>query len=200
MKDLVTSKFKKGEGHIGSAVTAYPIIRQIYNTKGKRDIFILSSGHAGMALYQVLKEEGVIKDYSKLGLHPVRNPSKGILASTGSLGHGLPIALGMALANTKRDVHCLITDGECMEGSIWETLIIADRLGVNNLIIHVNANGWGGYDAINLNKLQARLDTFNLDIRVYYTDSDLPHAKGLDAHYQPFTKESYETAICSTTA
>lgn len=209
--------------HLGSCLSSVDIMHTIYEHKQKEDIFILSSGHAGMALYVVLEKQGLLKneDIKKLNIHPDRDFNKGIHASSGSLGHGLPIALGMALANRKRNVYCLISDGECTEGSIWESLRIASDLKLDNLKITVNANGWGAYDSINLEILFSRLKSFGLhsvkvnghDVEVLKgsykiktnnkpllvfakTSSDqLPFLKEQDAHYYVMNDEDYKLAM-----
>lgn len=117
-----------------------------------QDIFILSKGHGAMAQYAVLESLGlmtqedimsVCQPGSKFGGHPDRgNP--GVIASTGSLGHGLPIALGIAIAANTRHEKCevllVMSDGEFMEGSVWESLLLAPSLFVKNLTIFVDHN------------------------------------------------------------
>jgi len=194
-KRVITIKYKTKENHIGSCLTAVPIIEEIYNRMETGDKFILSSGHAGVGLYAVLEERGLIpknKIY-KLESHPHRNEKYEIWASTGSLGHGIGIAVGMAL--TGIEVYCLLTDGECAEGSVWEALTIAEDNSLCNIHIYVNANGWGGLGSIDVDMLEKRLKTFNLDIQVIRTNSDFGEFKNLDSHYKSLTKEQYEKLI-----
>src|SRR5208337_2145953 len=121
--DLV---YKYKEGHLGSCLTALPIIYNIYKDKKPDDIFILSSGHAAIAWYLVLEYFNVTKSadilYEKHGVHPNLDIDNGISCSAGSLGHGLGISIGIALAQPNIRVHCLISDGEAAEGSIYESL------------------------------------------------------------------------------
>src|SRR6266498_2327336 len=108
--------------HLGSCLSAVDLIDAIYSIKKSKDKFILSNGHAAVAWYVVLEKYGYIKDkqfYKKLHIHPDRNPKVDIHVSTGSLGQGLPIALGMALSDRKTTIYCMLSDGECAEGSIW---------------------------------------------------------------------------------
>lgn len=111
-----------------------------------RDRFVLSKGHGPVALYAVLADKGFFpaEELTRfmswdgmLGAHPDRRKVPGIEVSTGSLGHGLPMAVGMALALRAKGgdqrVYCLIGDGECNEGSIWEAALLAGDLGVANL-------------------------------------------------------------------
>jgi transketolase len=154
--------------HLGSCLSAIDIIDAIYSVKKKKDIFVLSNGHAGIAWYVVLEKFGYIKDpkiIKKFNIHPDRNPKYDIHVSTGSLGQGLPIALGMALADKKKSVYCMLSDGECAEGSVWEALrVIADQK-VHNLKIVVNANGWSAYDTVHLPTLKRRFKAFGFTVK-----------------------------------
>jgi len=154
---------KYGTSHISSCMTAAKLIDDIYAFKKPDEPFVLSNGHAGLALYCALeKYEG--KDADKLflkhGVHPNRDKKDGIWCSGGSLGHGLPIALGMALADRMRNVYCLTSDGEWAEGSMWEALRIASELMVSNLTILVNANGFSAYKALDLDRLEWQIAGF----------------------------------------
>lgn len=206
--------------HIGSCLSAVDLIDAVYKTKRNQEKFILSNGHAGIALYAILEKNGLIKNSqitTKLNIHPDRNPSIGIEVSSGSLGQGLPIALGMALASKKENIYCMISDGECMEGSIWEALRLVSEKKVNNLKIILNSNGWGAYDPINANLLTKRLKGFGMDvikinghnikiickalvmrtakkpILIFAQTSveQFPFLKGQDAHYHHMTKQDY---------
>lgn len=195
-KRILEVKYKTNENHIGSCLSALPIIEKIYEKMEKNDRFILSSGHAGVALYVVLEDRKILPKnvIYKLESHPKRNEKHKIWASTGSLGHGIGIAVGMALTGT--EVHCLLSDGECAEGSVWEALYIADELGLNNLHIYVNANGWGGVDKIDTDRLSRRLFLLDLDISFIRTNSNFGPHRGLDAHYKSLTKKQYEALVC----
>ena len=104
--------------HIGSCLSAAGPIEAIYTTKKPDEPFILSNGHAALALYCVLERWAfgdAEKMYKKHGTHPNRDKKNGIWASTGSLGHGVGIAVGYALSNKNRLVYVLTSDGECAE-------------------------------------------------------------------------------------
>lgn len=209
--------------HIGSCLSSVDLIDAVYKTKKNDEKFILSNGHAGMALYIVLQKYGKIKDANVIKdfyIHPNRNIASEIHVSTGSLGQGLPIALGMAFANRNKDIYCLISDGECAEGSIWETLRIATDKKVYNLKIILDANGWGGYDPVESETLKRRLEAFGLNViqvnghnidevskalktPIYekpllvfaHTSVDqFPFLKGQDAHYYVMKPEDYNLA------
>lgn len=197
------------------------MINAVYKVKKKYEKFILSSGHAGIALYAVLEKNKILSTSltNKLNIHPDRNQRNGIDVSSGSLGHGLPIALGMALANKNRNVYCLISDGECTEGSIWETLKIASYKKVSNLKIILNVNGWGAYDPIDSQALYKQIKAYNFDLiktdghnlngltkillKKYAkplfvfakTQSDqFPFLKDQDAHYYVMNSNDYKLA------
>ena len=132
-------------GHIGSCLTTVPILDYIYKNKKKDDIVVLSAGHAGIALYVALeKYEGKDAEmlYKKHGVHPNRDVENNIHVYTGSLGSGITIAVGYAIADRTRDVHVIISDGECAEGSVWESLAYIRNAGLTNCKIHVNVNGY----------------------------------------------------------
>ncbi len=117
-----------------------------------RDTFLLSKGHGSLAQYLVLEELGILpreeldrfcRPGGKLGTHPDYG-LPGIEAATGSLGHGLPIAIGMALADKRleadRVMYVVMSDGELQEGSVWEAMMLAPTLGLNNLVAVVDLN------------------------------------------------------------
>ncbi|MCR4323985.1 MAG: transketolase [Nanoarchaeota archaeon] len=145
--------------HIGSMLSIADILAYLFYEEIKEGgRFVLSKGHASLALYSVLYDKKYIskeelKTYCKNGSLLIGHLSyrvPGVDISTGSLGHGLSMAAGMALANKingKGDkVYCLLGDGECQEGSIWEALIFASTNNLKNLIILVDANKLQGYD------------------------------------------------------
>lgn len=174
--------------HLGSCFTALPIIYGIFKIKKPEDKFVLSSGHAGLALYVVLEHFYGVNAESLLekhGIHPERDLENHIDASTGSLGLGITIASGMALARPDIDIYCLISDGECAEGSVWEALRFLDENKINNIKIHANINGWAAYKKVDVNKLTNRLISFFPDIDLHFTDvnSTVEFETPLSAHY-----------------
>lgn len=123
-----------------------------------KDLFIMSKGHGCMSQYVILEDLGIITSEELdryctpegiLGAHPDRgNP--GIEASTGSLGHGMGLSVGMAYAerlkNTDTKVYALLSDGELQEGSSWEGVMMAANLKLENLIVFIDMNDFGGMD------------------------------------------------------
>lgn len=144
-KKLLKHVFEKKMTHVGSALSCLDTINYLYkNVMNQDDIFILSKGHGAIALYTVLEEHGKKPEWV---MHPEIDEKNGIYATTGSLGHGLPIAIGRAYARKlagKGRVFVLLGDGEMAEGSVWESLILANRLKLGNLFIFVDWNKYGG--------------------------------------------------------
>ena len=162
--DLAVGVGKKGI-HIGSAMSVVEILCVLYKDvmhydpkngeDPERDYFVLSKGHAYTALYAVLckagyfDEETLKANFMTNGglfpVHPVRNTMYGIEFSGGSLGTGISYAVGKALALKKRGknnrVYCLVGDGECNEGSVWEALMSAVQLKLDNLTVIIDKNG-----------------------------------------------------------
>jgi len=194
-KRIIQISYEQGLSHIGSCLTAVNIIDEIYRQKKSSDKFVLSSGHAHLA-HLVVREK--YEGYKIGRIHDIHcNTKDGCDISTGSLGQGLPIAVGMALAERDKEVYCLISDGECTEGSIWEALRISDEQKLFNLHVYVNANGYGAYRTLDLELLQARINLFNL--RVIFRKTKLPDwqfiADPQEYHYKVLNKQEYEEAI-----
>jgi len=198
-KRILEIAYKHKLSHLGSYLSAVDIIDEIYKSKNKEDIFILSSGHAALALYAALeKYEG--KDAEKLflkhGGHPHRDEDDGIYCSTGSLGLGITVAVGRALANKNRKVHVLISDGESAEGSVWEALRFIQESNLTNIEVYVNVNGYAAYDKVNVKYLVDRLETFLPSINIRYTNvNQYPFLRGLNAHYHVMSEEDYKTTL-----
>lgn len=187
-KDVVRMH-RKGSG-VGSALSAADILAAIYfdvmNVRTpddpERDRFILSKGHGVAALYAALAHRGFferdllasfLEDGSPLTGHPTAGKVPGVDVSTGSLGHGLPIAAGLALA-AKRDgrsyrTFVLLGCGEMQEGSVWEAAILASRFQLDNLIAIVDANNLQGYDRTDdiqpVKTIAPKLDAFGWAVR-----------------------------------
>lgn len=162
--EIVQMIKRSGEGHIPSSFSIVDVIEYIYGNElnynknnlfwKDRDYFILSKGHGCAALYVVLKKYGILSDsdienYGTaegiLGGHPDTTRIPGVEASTGSLGHGFPSAVGLALGlrilNQENRVFVLVGDGECHEGTIWEAAHVANNLQLGNLCVIVDWNG-----------------------------------------------------------
>jgi len=175
--------------HIAPAFSCLEILDTIFFGLMRReadgsspDTFLLSKGHGAMAQYVVLEELGIMtkadldgycKPHGHLGAHPDYG-LPGIEASTGSLGHGLPMALGICLANTESrltsSTYVVLSDGELMEGSNWEAIMAAINLNIRDLTIFVDLNGFVSATPIssrhpNLLPLERKFSAFGWDVR-----------------------------------
>ncbi len=135
-----------GGYHYGGCFSATEILIALFDhVMTDEDEFILSKGHACWPYYVLLREKGL---KPKLEGHPSRDPHNGVAASTGSLGHGLPIGVGRALArkilNKPGRVFVLMGDGECQEGTTWESMLIAAHHKLDNLRVIIDRNGIQG--------------------------------------------------------
>ena len=151
IKKVVEGSKKYKLGHCGSALSCLDIVDCLYKDVLKEDdLFILSKGHGSMALYSVLEQYGHKQEWA---MHPELNENKGIYATTGSLGHGLPIGVGRAFAKKLKNkpgrVYVLMGDGEMAEGSVWESLILAKTLKLDNLTALIDHNKYGAVYRIN---------------------------------------------------
>jgi transketolase len=135
--------------HIGGSFSSTEILDWILNEKiSEKKKFILSKGHIGIMLYTILffqkrLTKNQLDNYCKkngiLGVHPeITMP--GVEASTGSLGHGLGLAAGISLSKKFKEIYVLISDGELMEGSVWEYVLTISSLKLNNIILIVDNN------------------------------------------------------------
>ena len=160
---ILRASYNSKEGHIPSSLSILDILWVLYDKILKfdisnpnslsRDYFILSKGHASLGLYAILEEKGLLKEGSinefcflgsNLGGHPDRNKIPYVEASTGSLGHGFPIAVGLALGhkilNNSNKTYIIVGDGECNEGTIWESALLCSHHNLSNLYCIVDYN------------------------------------------------------------
>ena len=198
-KRILEIAYKHKLGHLGSYLSAAGIVDEIYENKDPDDIFILSSGHAALALYAALeKYEGKNAEelFLKHGGHPHRDEENGIYCSTGSLGLGITVAVGRALANKNRKVHVLISDGESAEGSVWEALRFIKESNLSNIEVYVNVNGYAAYDKVDTKYLVDRLEAFLPRINIRLTNvNQYPFLRGLNAHYHVMSEEDYKSTL-----
>lgn len=193
---VVDISYQKGLSHLGSCLTSVRLIDMIFQVKKDNEPFILDNGHAGLALYVVLEKKGYKSAdlmFDKHGVHPNRDVENGIDASSGSLGHGIGIAVGMAIADRTRDVYVLTSDGAMTEGSNWEALRIAAELRLENLKIMVCANGYSAYQKTDTELLDLRMQYFYPSLVQATNLYDWPeYLQGLEAHYHTLTEEQYK--------
>jgi transketolase len=193
---LIDITYQEKLSHLSSTLSALPIIEEIYAQRKDDEVFILSNGHAGLALYVVLeKYYGIdpVEMLHKHGIHPGKDLPNHIYCSTGSLGSGLPIAVGHALATPNKKVFCMISDGESAEGSIWESLRFIKENPVDNLEVYININGLGAYDPVDVEYLTQRLTAFLPRINIRLSDPyKWSFAKDLLTHYYVLKPADYE--------
>ena len=158
-RDIINMLTDAGSGHPGSSLSMVDILTVLYfgilETEGPdRDCFVLSKGHAAPALYSVLSLKGIIErevltTFRKYGSilqgHPDALLCPGVETSTGSLGQGISIAVGMALGiklrKSKGHVYVALGDGEMQEGQVWEALMSAAHYHLDNLTVIIDCNG-----------------------------------------------------------
>jgi len=193
-RDILKVVASAKSSHVGSMLSIIEILTYLFyekmefnrsNYKNKdRDKFILSKGHASLALYSILADKDIIdksqlETYCKNGgklIGHLDHSVEGVEISTGSLGHGLPIATGIALANKldklNNKTYCLIGDGECNEGSIWESFIFIANNDLKNLVVFIDANKLQGYDFCDKILPENRLINLlkSLDLNFYEID------------------------------
>ncbi len=209
----ILKMLRYGEIHIGGAFSSLDVITVLYNKVlrhdpenpgwADRDRFILSAGHKCLALYTVLADQGYFEEDvlwtyntfdTMVPMHPeMKTP--GVEFPTGSLGHGLPLANAVALCARldKKDyrVFCMLGDGECEEGTVWEASMAAGHYGTDNLIAIVDKNGLqvNGYtrDVMNIEPVEDKFKAFGWEVRtidghdfyqIYDALSSVPFKKG----------------------
>jgi len=196
---IIDLTYKNRLSHLSSTLSALPILMDIYSIKKDNEVFILSNGHAGLAQYVVLEDlYGVDAEMllHKHGIHPSKDLENHIHCSTGSLGCGLPIAAGHALADRNKNVYCMISDGECAEGSIFESLRFSHEQNLSNLHIYVNINGISATDSVDTKYLEDRLKVFYPRINIRYSKPlEWNFAKGILTHYYVLKEQDYQQLL-----
>jgi transketolase len=184
---IIETSGRAGVPHLGSCLSCVDILTALYwgvleadpadpGNPG-RDRFILSKGHAAPALFQLLALKGYFpeslldrygEDGTLFGEHPPAHGVPGVEAATGSLGHGLPMGVGMAIGSRllrqENRVHVLMSDGECNEGSVWEAAMMAGAQRLERLAVIIDFNKWQATgrseEVLALNPLAAKWETF----------------------------------------
>lgn len=226
-KDLRKNVIKMLEGgmrgHVGPAMSLIEIMRVLYdsflvydptNPKwDKRDRFILSKGHGCLALYSILADKNFFsknefstfcKPISILGGHPEKDKTPGVEASTGALGHGFPISVGMALsAKIKKQNHRIVVlmgDGEINEGSVWEAAMSASKHKLSNLIALIDNNKLQSYgktsEVLDMSPLAEKWKSFGFAVH----EVDGHDVKEIEKTLNliPFEKDKPNIIICHT--
>ncbi len=192
-RSLIELTYVSGYSHLGGPLSACDFLTALYfhfihwdkdhMDDPERDRFILSKGHNADILYCIFANLGLytmeelLKEYKnylgRWGEHPNRFHNPGFEICSGSLGHGLPISCGMAMAGridkSKRRIYCLVGDGELQEGSNWESIMLAGHQQYGNLVLVVDKNKCQGCrltsETINDANLGERIASFGWDVR-----------------------------------
>ena len=173
IKRVLAVAFLAKEGHVPTSLSILDILYVLYDKhiKETENHFILSKGHASLSLYVILEKFGLLNENlndfckfnSNLGGHPT-NKIKNVKTSTGSLGHGLPIGVGVAMSekikNTNNNVFVVIGDGEANEGTIWESALLASHHKLNNLYCIMDYNR-SNDRALKLDNVLNKFESFN---------------------------------------
>jgi len=177
-KRVIELLYKHKAAHLGSCMSCIEILVALYfKIMRPEDKFLLSKGWAAAALYSVLAEKGIIdwddlyENYYELGSKYwglVHHTVPGIEHSFGSAGHGLPVAIGMALADRNRKVFVLMSDGEMDCGTTWESALFAPHHKLDNLVVLVDYNKLQAFgktnEVLNLEPLIQKWKDFNWDV------------------------------------
>src|SRR3990172_5058831 len=179
---LLKMHFESGVGHIGGNLSCLDLLMYLHHRVMKpQDVFVLSKGHSAGALYVTLWSMGRLSDEdltrfhadgTMLAGHPPPNWIPEIKFATGSLGHGLSLSAGIALAKRFKgeggNVYCLLSDGEWNEGSTWEALIFIAHQKIENLTFIIDNNGLQGFgttkEVADLGSLAGKLRSFSLRV------------------------------------
>ena len=168
-QDTFNAFIEHGEAHLGGSFSMIEMLIALYEAVLKQDDkFILSKAHASFPFCLLLKEKGY---EPQLTTHLEIDPKNGIHCTTGSLGHGLPIATGMSLARKRLKIpgkiYVMISDGECQEGTTWESLLIGAKHRLDNLVVLIDYNKIQALttleEALPLDNLPAKFKAFNWD-------------------------------------
>ena len=168
-KETLDLAVEIGGGHLAPAFSMVEILVALDSVLQKQDRFILSKGHGCLSFYIFLRQRGYNPTISE---HPDIEIDQGVECTTGSLGHGLPIGVGMAFARKfkKEDgtIYVLMSDGECQEGTTWESLLLASHHKLDNLRIIIDHNKLQALDRIetilSLADLKNKFMAFNCDV------------------------------------
>ena len=204
---IIEQSLESNVGHIGSSLSVADILAVLWDKvlrnpgsrDPERDRFILSKGHAALALYGVMRDRGILseeqfhtycKDNSSLGAHPEAGLA-GVEVATGSLGQSLSVGCGMAYALKQRNstarVFVLVSDAECNEGQLWEAVMFAAHHRLDNLVAIVDLNGMqamGATDSVlDMDPLDRRWEAFGW------------HALAVDGHNEMTLLTAFSKAI-----
>jgi transketolase len=206
-RQIIRALVGGGRGHVGPSFSLVEIMRVLYDDVIRPDdIVILSKGHGCLAQYVMLVDKGLVdakeldsfcREGAMLGGHP-ENHIPGVRASTGSLGHGLSLGLGFALADRARRVFVVVGDGECNEGSIWEAALCAGKHHLANITVIVDYNKRQSYGPVEevqpLEPLWDKWEAFGFCARI----TDGHDVESLREHLTDLCQHHPNALICDT--
>ncbi len=212
VRELIRLYYKSNAGHIGASLSCIELLVYVFFHKMRgEDRFVLSKGHAALALYIVLFIQGKItkeqlesyyKNGTILAAHPPCNRKlNGVHFGTGSLGHGLSIAAGFDLANrfTKADrkVFCILSEGDCDEGSTWEAALFAGHHRLSNLFVMIDNNNLQGFgdtsSVLDLEPFTEKWRSFNFEVAVAGEGNEF---ESIDKAYLSLEKATSDKPKC----
>lgn len=222
-KTVLKMTYEKKAGFIGSSFSCADIMAVLYGYVMKynkddmsdrnNDVLFVSKGHSASAWYAALSNIGVIDENRliaefnqsgyKLGVHPKKDAIPGVTASSGSLGQGLGLCCGYALANKIQNIpgrtYVILGDGECNEGSNWEAMMFAKRYNLDNLTLIIDRNKLQSYghdeDVLNMDNLKEKVESFGL----YTIETNGNDVKSLMDAFDEAIKSSRPSAIIADT-
>lgn len=223
-KMIVQLVVTAGGGHIGGALSMTDILVVLYNhilnidpkdaRKADRDRLILSKGHGGVGICPVLCDcgyfpkdlmDGFNQFLSPFGMHPDMNKVPGIDMSTGSLGHGLSVCVGLALGarldGASWRSFCMLGDGECNEGSVWEAAMSAAHFKLGSVVAIVDRNRYmidgAVEDIMSLGAFEDKWKSFGFDVKVV-DGHDVAALLDVFENLPPVTSDKPTAVICNT--
>lgn len=200
--DTFNAFIQKGEAHLGGSFSIIELLIYLYNVRLKKnDKFILSKSHASFPMCIILRQKGF---NLPITTHLEINTNNGIFCTTGSLGHGFPMSVGMALARKKQKklgkIYVLISDGECQEGTTWESLLIAAKHELSNLVLLIDYNKIQALssikDVLPLDSLPKKLRSFNWNCILVKNGHSF---ENINESFKKFPKNSKPTALIFNT-
>ncbi len=212
LQEILKQYKNANAGHIGASLSCLDILVYLYfSAMDKKDKFVLSKGHAALSLYVVLAkagyfEENMLDSFYKngtlLGAHPPCNRQlNGVYFGTGSLGHGLPLAAGFAFSNRftnkNNKVFCILSEGDCNEGSTWEAALFAAQHKLRNLTVIIDNNNLQGFgrseEVLNLEPFALKWESFNFDVSIAENGNDF---NSIDSSYKALQQLNSERPKC----
>lgn len=201
---ILQASFEAGACHISSALSCIDILVSIFKKMRKHDVFIYGKVSGVCSFYVLLAEMGIIPENKVvyyLKKYPLPHKSiPGVLHGIGSLGHGLPFATGLALADRTRNVYLLMSDGEIQEGTTWESLLFARHHKLINLKVYVDRNFLQALgrteEIVGITKALEKLrELFPINIVKTIKGQGVPWMKDYSWHYRNLNETGLKKAL-----